>query len=429
MIDLKDEYTGGFLAYEVFKDYIYKLLKNLKISNLKHSIEYRIVKKVYYEFLEYQQGVYANEVFKGLKINKKKFYRLIDKLTSEGIIKKEKKEGYLILNIPDRHKQLLLNLISIMQKSNSEFMLRLGTMGGIFKDNPRMIKYYAISEFIKKNTLDALDRNKLLELFLKYLGAIENKKIVLYNREKQKLLKLNYKTRFNDAGRLYKNIDKFYSLFENAATKFKNAVFITLTLDPKRHKNIFIAAKKSSEALNRFLSFLKKKFKKKFKKISYINTFEFNGNGMTHLHMVIFGFDWLMPQKVLSRLWSKYRMGKIVYLYSLKYSDEEMGYIFNRNKPKDAKENNVSDYLIKYLKKAFYDKTELALYWLTNKRFFTYSRDLKEEEEEKPKSPGGWEYVGKFNNDLFNDLLDEEFILYYVDTLKTLKKRGLLLPT
>lgn len=421
-----DDYWDNFLMYEIFGDYIKKLLKNLRISNLKHSIEYRIVKKVYYEFLEYGIGIYANEVYKNLKIDKKKFYRIVDRLVNNELIKKEKKEGYIFLSIPDKHKGALFNLIKYMQNSNHNFLAGLKQMEGVLNGNPRFIKYKAILEFLNKNNLDALDRTKLLNLFLKYLSAIDNKTIVLYNEQKQKLLKIPYMTRFNSGKRLYEKIDQFYSLFENAASKYRDAVFLTLTLDAKRFKNIYIASKEISISLNRFMSYLKKKFKSK---ISYINIFEFNKSGMVHLHLVLFGFNWLMPQKILSKLWDKYGMGKIVYLYSLMYDENYGGYVFKRKKPKDAKDNDVSDYLIKYLKKAFYNKSELALYWLTNKRFYSYSRDLKEEEQKKIKIKAGWNYIGVFDNDLFISLSDNEFIEFMVYSINKLKKRGLLLPT
>jgi len=317
-----------------------------------------------------------------------------------------------------------------MQNSNSEFMARLKAMEGILRDNPRFIRNYAITEFINKNNLDAIDRKKLMDLFLKYLAAIEDKTIVLYNKQKQKLLKIPYKTRFNSGKKLYEKIDQFYSLFENAASKYKDAVFLTLTLDAKRFKNIHVASKHVSQALNRFISYLKKKSKNK---ISYINVFEFNKSGMVHLHMVFFGFKWLLSQKTLSNLWNKYGMGKIVYLYSLKYDEEYMGYVFHRKRPKNTDEKDVSNYLIKYLKKAFYNKSELALYWLTNKRFYTYSRDLKEKKEEKRPIGGGWEYIGVFDKDLFNNLDDEEFINLVVNVnvdkyLRKLFGRHRLLP-
>jgi len=423
--------------YSIVSDHIKSLLINkFKLSNVKHSLEYTICKRVYYEWIEYGIGIYAKEVYNKVKDkikNKqklKKFYAILDKLANAGVINKEKKEGYLILSVPKSQETILLNLIKYMQNSNSEFVARLRSMEGVLKGNPKLIRDYAITEFINKNNLDVVDREKLLGLFLKYLSAIENRTIVLYNKQKQKLLKIPYKTRFNSGKRLYEKIDQFYSLFENAASKYKDAVFLTLTLDAKRFKNIHVASKHVSQALNRFISYLKKKSKNK---ISYINVFEFNKSGMVHLHMVFFGFKWLLSQKTLSNLWNKYGMGKIVYLYSLKYDEEYMGYVFHRKRPKNTDEKDVSNYLIKYLKKAFYNKSELALYWLTNKRFYTYSRDLKEKKEEKRPIGGGWEYIGVFDKDLFNNLDDEEFINLVVNVnvdkyLRKLFGRHRLLP-
>ena len=423
--------------YSIVSDHIKSLLINkFKLSNVKHSLEYTICKRVYYEWIEYGIGIYAKEVY--TKVQKKiknkqklkKFYAILDKLANAGVINKEKKEGYLILSVPTTQEKLLFNLIKYMQKSNYDFTHRFKDMVSTFGPNPKIIRDFAIVEFIKKNKLDAVDKQKLLTIFLKYLSVIENKTIVLYNKQKQKLLKLPYTTRFNSSKKLYDKIDLFYELFNNATNTYNDAVFLTLTLDPKKFKNLHMASKHASTALNRFMSYLRKKFKKK---IPYINVFEFQASGMVHLHIVIFGFKWLLPQRVLSNLWNKYGMGRIVYLYRLKYDNEYMDYVFTRERPKNTKENSIAEYLIKYLKKSFYDKSELALYWLTNKRFYTYSRDLKEKKEEKRPIGGGWEYIGVFDKDLFNNLDDEEFITLFVNVnvdkyLRKLFGRHRLLP-
>jgi len=373
--------------YDIVKDYIKTLLiKKFKISNVKHSLEYSICKLVYYEWIEYRIGIYAKEVFNKVKkkINRKqklkKFYAILKKLVDNNIINKEKKEGHLILTVPSEHQTLLLNLISIVQNSNSEFKTRLSRFMTEFYVTPRMIRNKAIIELIDTKQLSIIDRLKLEELFLRYLGLINSKTIVLYNHSKKSLLKLPYLTRFNSESNLYSKIDQLYTLFENAVEKYVDkrgivdAVFLTLTLDPKNFRNIVDAAKSSGEAINKFISFLRRRFKKK---IDYINVAEFQRNGIIHFHIVIFGFRWLMSQRELSKIWKKYGMGEIVYIYRLKFSDNEGDFIFYRNKPKNTKTNSIVEYLVKYLKKAFYDKSELALFWLTNKRFFTYSSTQK----------------------------------------------------
>ena len=331
-----------------------------------------------------------------------------------------------------------------------------------FDPSPRMIRHRAILEFINTRQLSIEDRLKLEALFSFYLGAIDSKVIVLYNRSQETLLKLPYSTRFNDKGRIYEKIDQLYQIFENAIEKHVDkrgkgdAVFLTLTLDPKNFRNVMHASKEAPKALNRFFSFIKKrlkseyeklkikckkeklkkevrkkyisrlkKLKKLVKKLEYINVVEFQRNGIIHFHIVIFGIDWLIPQKELSKIWEKYGMGKIVHIYRLKFSDNEGDFIFYKNKPKNTKTNSITDYLTKYLKKAFYDKSELSLFWLTNKRFFTYSRSLlKKEEKVKPKVKlSRWEFIGVFDTDIFDRYTDEEFIEFFVYNIRRYRRR------
>lgn len=421
--------------YDIVKDYIKTLLiKKFKISNVKHSVEYSICKFVYYEWIEYGIGTHAAYIFKKVKKKitckdkRKKFHNLLKKLANAGIINKEKIGKLLVLTVPPEHQTTLLNLIRHMQNSNSQFHLKLQRFMREIDPSPRMIRQRALLEFINTKQMSIEDRLKLEALFSYYLGAIDSKVIVLYNRSLDALLKIPYSTRFNDKGRIYEKIDQLYEIFENAAEKYVNrrgigdAVFLTLTLDPKNFRNILDATKSSGGAINRFISFLRRRFRKK---IDYVNVAEFQRNGMIHFHMVIFGFRWLISQKELSKIWKKYGMGEVVYIYRLRFSKKDEDFVFYKNKPKNTKTNSITDYLAKYLKKAFYDKSELALFWLTNKRFFTYSRSLLTKEEEKiPKiKVKRWEFIGVFDADIFEKYTDEEFKEIFVYSIRRYRRK------
>ena len=117
-------------------------------------------------------------------------------------------------------------------------------------------------------------------------------------------------------------------------------------------------------------------------------------------------------------------MGEVVYIYRLRFSKKDEDFVFYKNKPKNTKTNSIVEYLVKYLKKAFYDKSELALFWLTNKRFFTYSRSLLKKEEEIPKIKlSRWEFIGVFDIDIFEKYSDEEFIELFVYKIRRYRRR------
>jgi len=414
----RNEYLPNDLILELVKDYIKTLLIRLfKLSNVKHTLEYTISLNVFYEYALYRMGVYADIIYKRIhkkikaKQKRKKFYAILKKLENRGVIVSKKMDGLTFLEPHDLHKKILLNLIYKLQNSNSKFQKQIFNLKLEFDPKPSYYRKWALIEFCKTRTLNIFDRLKLEFVFKQYLKDIEDKVILLYNKHEDKLLKLKYRTRFNDESKLYERIALFNSLFENASYKFKNAVFLTLTLDPKNFFNLYQASKEVSKALNRFLSYLKRKFKQK---ISYINVFEFQRNGLIHLHLVLFGFKWLLPQKVLSKIWQKYGMGKIVYIYKL--VNDGVGFCWAKNRPQKAKENYIDDYLSKYLKKSFYEIKELALFWLTNKRFFTYSRDLKDdnEEEENIRVKKGYEFLGVFDYEFLDKFEDDGDLINFI---------------
>lgn len=95
-------------------------------------------------------------------------------------------------------------------------------------------------------------------------------------------------------------------------------VFLTLTTDPKRHRNVEEANKAFGPALNRFMTYIRKKVKGLgYGRLSHITAYEFQKNGLLHAHIVIFGIPYLEHYKRISYLWSRTGQGSIVYIYGL----------------------------------------------------------------------------------------------------------------
>jgi DNA-binding HxlR family transcriptional regulator len=327
---------------------------------------------------------------------KKKLQRIIKNKLND-ILKLIKKDGILFIDFTIKAKHTLINLIKLRQNSNYNIERAVSKFAGEYGGNTKILKNKANLHLIKNKMLEYDNIKEINELFMYYLQQIDNKYIVLKRTgadgfKEKDFLKISYKTRFNSGSRIYQHIEKIDDIFYMASKKYKNAVFLTLTTDPKKFNNLQHSYKAFSQNLNKFFSYLRKKFKKR---LPYINVFEFTESGLLHCHIVIFGVKYLLNSKKISYLWNKYGQGKIIKIYALKSDDG--GFTWLKNKPADCKEKSLSNYLTKYLRKAFYDKEALSLYWASNKRFYTYSRVLyKNEKDIKPKFKK-WEYVGVFH--------------------------------
>ena len=198
-------------------------------------------------------------------------------------------------------------------------------------------------------------------------------------------LELPYKTRFNDQARKVEQLKNYETAWDTATNRFKTAIMVTLTIDPKIQDSLWSGNRKQSKNLNRLLSNLARKYGAR---PTYLNVNEFQKNGRIHLHLVIFGKSYIMSMKKLSALWMKYQMGSIVHFHKLR-KDSDGAWSWDRQKPKDTRGKSPIDYLKKYLKKGLFDETNFQ-YWIYNTRFFTNSKKLL---PPKPKKLSRHHYV------------------------------------
>lgn len=185
-------------------------------------------------------------------------------------------------------------------------------------------------------------------------------------------LELPYRTRFNDEGRKVEQLKNYERAWDQAAARYRTAIMITLTTDPKIQASLWDGNRKQGKNLNRLLSHLARIYGAR---PTYINVNEFQPkNGRIHLHLVIFGKSFIMPMRKLSALWDKYGQGSIVHFHKLR-KDGDGAWTWDRQKPEDTKGKSPIDYLKKYLKKGLFDETNYQ-FWIYNTRFFTNSRHL-----------------------------------------------------
>jgi len=221
---------------------------------------------------------------------------------------------------------------------------------------------------------------EVLECAIRYKTEIDEKTIVLVNPAEKKIIYLPYRTRF----------DKNYG--KRIARKWGKigyivGVFLTLTLNPRPFKSLHEAYEALMWGLNLFITAVRKEYPN-FK--GYARVVEFQENGNPHLHILIFGVDFI-PEEWIRKLWEeKYQLGTQL---KIKRIDNQKGAI---------------RYLIKYLLKAFSGKNseeakkadkQKALLWALNSRGWAVSRSLVSLISDRPiqtKSSGFWVYLGAY---------------------------------
>lgn len=295
-------------------------------------------------------------------------YHYVRRNTNKGFFSVKKELGFLwvrALITPAR-----IDLIKGMQNSNKV-------------QNPKMaqLPLKCTNERITaaRQTMRRIDikpvKNYCTRLFKEYVEKTANKKLIFIPDPDKDFfgqpLMLDYITRFNDMGRKVEELKKLEHCWNNSAVRYKNAVMLTLTFDPKLQESLWQCNKDAPGKFNKLMSYFTRKLGYR---PEYINVFEYQKNGRIHFHVLFFGLKWLVDKTTLSQLWHKYGAGEIVDFLTLRNSGNK--WIWDRHKPKDANNKNPEDYLKKYLKKGIFDTSKLYQYWIYNNRFFTNSRWL-----------------------------------------------------
>jgi len=238
-------------------------------------------------------------------------------------------------------------------------------------------RYQAIGKVLREIDIRPVQQ-ETGELFQEYLERIKDARIYLQPNPELDLfgqcIELEYKTRFNDESRKKQEVAKYLKVWEQAETRtsWNHAVLLTLTTDPKRQPNLWIANKKMSKNFNRLMSHLTRKLGYR---PAYLCVNEFQKNGRLHLHIVFFGLRYLLGKDVMVYLWKKYGQGEIVDFKRLRKDKGTGCFEWEGSRPSDCKQGErPSTYLKKYIIKNLYDEGASMQYWVYNTRFYSYSR-------------------------------------------------------
>jgi len=180
--------------------------------------------------------------------------------------------------------------------------------------------------------------------------------VLLNHREKKKKC-LPYRTRFDrDYG---KRIARKWKRIG-----YREGIFLTLTLDPKRFRSFDHAYRCLLRGWNRIATAMRKKFPQ-IK--GYARVVELQESGNPHLHVLIFGANFIAIEWI-RKLWEeKYKLGQQIKVKEI------------------VNDKGAIRYLLKYLLKAFTGKTvdeidrvfiQKAMLWAVNSRGWAVSGSL-----------------------------------------------------
>ena len=318
-----------------------------------------------------------------LNVNRKSIWDFLGTKKGSTLFSTKKVDGFIWVRV----RQTAFNLIKEFAKfkqterkhKKEGYCYRYGKVG--------VERRVAIGQVMK--TMDIRNvESTVYDQYTDYLERINSATITLIPDPDKffsgDLVYLPYKTRFNDEGRKVESLKKYERIFDESAAKFKDAVFLTLTIDPKMQHNLWTCNKEMPKAFNKLMSFLTRRHGGRF---PYINVYEFQKNGRLHMHIVFFNTRWLLDGEEMSRLWDKYGQGSVVKFLSLKSNKKE--WQWSKNAPSDCKGDEKPDkYLKKYLKKNLYNEQGSMQYWVYGTRFFTNSRMFEIKKTKLP--PLGW---------------------------------------
>ncbi|MFA5408708.1 MAG: hypothetical protein WC343_08065 [Bacilli bacterium] len=264
---------------------------------------------------------------------------------------------------------------------------------------------------------------EIREYYEYYLEEIADKTIVLVNKDAETpaaedFKTLPYRTRFNDWSRSARALDKYEAAWTEAEKYYTNAVFLTLTTDPKKHSSLWRANRHMAVAWNRYTALLTKRARDGFIddlrttraatlktqgytpeevetlthsdefeqyleqelqgrsfRPRYIAVNEFMENGLLHMHIIVFGTSWIAKRDKISADWDRCGQGKIVKAIAVHRNHVSGVWEWSGSRPEDAAPGeSPRDYLKKYLNKAIHDRKGFELYWAVNKPFMSSSR-------------------------------------------------------
>lgn len=387
---------------------------------------------------------------------RKRVYRLLEKWAESGIVKKEKiGNRYIIYRLVcAKH---IIDLIrtpglSKIQTQTFDFIKTLEKI-----DEEKVTgRLKALKLLLKETLLSDETKEEVIDEFLDYIDDTSEKRLLFKLKEEYSYdpsdpaewLILPYLHRFNDPLYWKRYNYQVGWIFREASKRYKWAVHLTLTIDPKQFNNAIELFYEARRQINSLLTNIRNQTKrKKGTKLSYARFNEFTENGVIHFHIILFGRRYIKPVKQISE-----SMWKLGFVFAYQLVNRHGKWTYPRKKPKDyhekikklnqmntdalpdsciTTERDASAYFyfvyprIKsegseerdeydegsiitvrdYVDVDRYYLLNFALLWAFNLRARTQSRDLQPQKKQK-KTHSVYEFVGAFYTWRLNEILD-----------------------
>jgi hypothetical protein len=290
-------------------------------------------------------------------------------------------------------------------------------------------KVKALQLLIKNKKLNEEQKKELIKLFKEYIEDVRQRRIILipkkeYRGELEPII-LDYEVRFTSKRKAKRNKRQYRHIWKDTAKRYRWAVVITLTIDPKKVPNLWEARYLAQAEFNRYMTGLNKfltgrarKYGRRVRRYSYARFIEYQENGMIHYHHVVFGVRWIKNENELAqknwrlgfvdvqtlvnvrgkwrfkkkpkdyderyRRYKRHKTGKETDGGSPLYASPEVYFYFSSNYAGIEDPSQLESY-------DDYDLLNMALHWALNTRFWTNSRDLQLPPEER-ESTGCYEF-------------------------------------
>ena len=177
--------------------------------------------------------------------------------------------------------------------------LRVITLANKYRQKALLTAQYKVS--IRPGTREHSDIAFLYQENIKEW----NNSVMAFENDNEEFMITNVRTRFNNKKRAFMNLIKSSKVLDNAFKHYKNAIMITITVPHIFHLVVpvkqngkiigFIPLQDSiiTQLKNLMMAWLRKMWKGR--DIKVFTAYEYHGDYVLHLHVIIFGIPYLLP--------------------------------------------------------------------------------------------------------------------------------------
>jgi len=235
-------------------------------------------------------------------------------------------------------------------------------------------------------------KGSLLKQLATEKAGIEGRwQVFKHNWLDDEYLCMPYRTRHTDMSRACRVRESFGEALRTAGRRHSNAVVLTVTTDPKEHSGLSEALQSLSDNKARLMSWLATDYQLGYRPEN-MSVLEFSSSGLPHYHIVLFGVSYVVSQSQLSAKWRDLGQGCVVDLRTARTPhDGEQWRLHDDSRGVVTLEQYLGKAIRGLQSVAGVDGEDLrdrveggdvrhwrqALYWATERQYFTCSPSLR----------------------------------------------------